>query len=364
MESIMDIVHFLSSPECLGRRSGTEGSARARAFLCGLLNSIGAAAPDGNSYETPLYQSVSEAYAVNISGILPGKGKAASEIILLEAHYDHLGADPDHDSYFPGANDNAAAVAVILHAAEQYQNLICNRDEARSLMIAFFDAEEPPFFNSPDMGAERFCENPVVPLDTIRLGLFLDLLGHPSIDCAALKKGIYAAGAEKSRIGSILDQRSNSGDFRFHRLGIHAIPPSGNYLAFKSRHKAFLFLTEGRSRYYHSTNDSAEKLDYPKLIHTAGHLAAFLDDLNEAPTSLFDYDDRGQDDKATVDTLLRITQCLGNGDAEQAGTALRQASETIATHGSLNETDRSKLSYILGILEQSMAMESPAGDPR
>ena len=57
--------------------------------------------------------------------------------VLLGAHYDTC------DS-LPGADDNAAAVAVLLEVAAQ----MADETLERSVILAFFDAEEPPNFLS------------------------------------------------------------------------------------------------------------------------------------------------------------------------------------------------------------------------
>ena len=57
--------------------------------------------------------------------------------VLLGAHYDTC------DS-LPGADDNAVAVAVLLEVAVQ----MADETLERSVMLAFFDAEEPPHFLS------------------------------------------------------------------------------------------------------------------------------------------------------------------------------------------------------------------------
>ncbi len=57
--------------------------------------------------------------------------------VLLGAHYDTC------DS-LPGADDNAAAVPVLLEVAAQ----MADETLERSVILAFFDAEEPPHFLS------------------------------------------------------------------------------------------------------------------------------------------------------------------------------------------------------------------------
>lgn len=76
-----------------------------------------------------------------------GAGSRDQAPVLIGAHYDTAGD-------WPGANDNAAAVAIALDAARR----LVAAPAARDVVIALFDAEEPPFFQTPIMGSTRFCE--------------------------------------------------------------------------------------------------------------------------------------------------------------------------------------------------------------
>ena len=55
-----------------------------------------------------------------------------------------LGARYDTCDSLPGADDNAAAVPVLLEVAAQ----MADETLERSVILAFFDAEEPPHFLS------------------------------------------------------------------------------------------------------------------------------------------------------------------------------------------------------------------------
>jgi len=358
MDTLLQTVHFLSSRRCLGRRSGTEGSRAAREYLIRELKQRGLQPlPQKPGYDYPLYDDGKQ-YAANIIGSLPGQGDLAEEYILLEAHYDHLGEDRETESYFPGANDNAAAVAVLLDLAfalqEKYQH--STDSGRRSLLIAFFDAEEPPFFASPKMGAHRFCEEPPLELNKIRLGIFLDLLGHPSIPCRALEKGIFLAGSEKTGLAEFIETVDPEDPFYLHRIGIHSIPPSGNYLAFKDRGLPFFFLTSGRAAYYHSTDDSAEKLDYPKLSKISSRLQQLTADLLTADAAYFEHDPSAQDDRASVLTLRRIAECISRSvpeaDLLSIDEALKDMEKRLRHHQALDDLDRNKLVYMLGEFEK------------
>jgi hypothetical protein len=80
-------------------------------------------------------------------GVVPGRDRSLPPV-LLGAHYDSVIDAPCVD-------DNSTSVALNLAIAEEY----VLRPLERDLVIAFFDAEEPPFFLGDTMGSRRFCED-------------------------------------------------------------------------------------------------------------------------------------------------------------------------------------------------------------
>jgi hypothetical protein len=78
--------------------------------------------------------------ARNVLGMLPGTDPSLSdEIIIVGAHYDHVGIDPDGTIY-NGANDNASGVAVMLEIARLWSEL--GYQPPRRVLFAAWDAEE------------------------------------------------------------------------------------------------------------------------------------------------------------------------------------------------------------------------------
>lgn len=78
----------------------------------------------------------------NVAGYIEGSDPArARELVVLTAHYDHLGivgGAPGRDSVYNGFSDNAAGVAMLLAVAES----AARRPPPRSLLFLFTTAEE------------------------------------------------------------------------------------------------------------------------------------------------------------------------------------------------------------------------------
>ncbi|OFZ00420.1 MAG: hypothetical protein A3K10_12000 [Bacteroidetes bacterium RIFCSPLOWO2_12_FULL_31_6] len=102
----------------------------------------------------------------NVIGYIKGT-EFPDSIIVLSAHYDHLGA-MGNEVYFPGANDNASGVAMLLNLASHYtQNL-----PKKTMVFIAFGAEEAGI-----IGSKFFIEHPTFTLSKINFVMNMDLLG-------------------------------------------------------------------------------------------------------------------------------------------------------------------------------------------
>ena len=109
---------------------------------------------------------VSNFKAANVYAVAPGTVKPDS-FIFITAHYDHLGG-MGKDTYFPGANDNASGVALLLSLAKYYGS----HPQKYSIGFILFAGEEAGL-----IGSKYYTENPVVPLKNIRFLVNTDLAG-------------------------------------------------------------------------------------------------------------------------------------------------------------------------------------------
>jgi hypothetical protein len=164
--ALMSTVRVLAADSMEGRKAGSRGSARARAYLVGRLTAIGL---------TPLVADYQQRFPLprdepnvgtNLLAVIPGTA-SPRHYIVLSAHYDHVGVV--REQIYNGADDNASGVAAVLALAVELK-----RNPLRhSVVIALFDAEE-----SGVMGARAFLAAQPVPKDSIRLNVNLDMIGH------------------------------------------------------------------------------------------------------------------------------------------------------------------------------------------
>jgi aminopeptidase YwaD len=89
--------------------------------------------------------------------------------LVFSAHYDHLGM-MGQETYFPGANDNASGVSMLLNIASYFSKKE-NHPEYSIAFIAFAGEE------AGLVGSKFYTEHPLFDLSKIKFLINLDLLG-------------------------------------------------------------------------------------------------------------------------------------------------------------------------------------------
>jgi hypothetical protein len=92
-----------------------------------------------------------------------------AEIVLVGAHYDTVPTTP-------GADDNASGVAACMELARAF----ANTKHERSLRFVFFANEEPPYFQTKDMGSLVYAKECKKRGDEIVAMLSLETMGYYS----------------------------------------------------------------------------------------------------------------------------------------------------------------------------------------
>ena len=113
---LLEDVRILSADDMQGRDTGSDGGARARAYIISRFEALGVApSPMGREqpFEAPgsTPEGVKTFNGVNILGQIPGT-RVGGRWIVVTAHYDHVGVHGGQ--IFNGADDNASGVATML----------------------------------------------------------------------------------------------------------------------------------------------------------------------------------------------------------------------------------------------------------
>lgn len=180
--SLWNTLGALSADSMQGRRMGTAGNAAARALLVHRLTRAGLVplAPGFVHSFAVTGRDTTVKQGVNVLAMVRGavRGADTSRVLVVSAHYDHLGVRDGQ--VFNGTDDNASGTAAVLAMAEFY----ARHPPRHSMIFAFWDGEE-----SGLRGARAFVASPPVPLARVAANVNLDMVAR--LD----KNELYAAGA-------------------------------------------------------------------------------------------------------------------------------------------------------------------------
>ena len=195
----------------------------------------------------------------NLLYMVKGK-KKPDEYLVLCAHYDHLAQKPGE--VFPGADDNASGVALLLELARHY----AKSPAGRSLIFAAFDGEEQGRLGSREFLALLPSEvkakvNAALNFDTVgRLGTGKILaLGAGSSDkwTHIFRGAGFVTGSDYELVKEDLD---SSDQQSFIEAGIPAVQ-----------------FFSGPKADYHRSSDTADKIDAAGLVKLGEFAVEFID---------------------------------------------------------------------------------------
>jgi hypothetical protein len=290
-----------------GRRVGQPGHDVARDYLLQQMAHTRLLPFHGDSFELAYEQPHPNTKKLqkfsNLVGVIPGKDRALPPI-LVGAHFDSVIDAPCVD-------DNATSVAKTLVLAEAY----ALRPLERDLIIAFFDAEEPPFYLGETMGSRRFCEDYCQQLRFAAV-IISDLIGHDATDChleipgvvktfvPQLRKLVAVMGAETNGTfpGIVEAAAKNARDLRVLTTLYGYVGPVSDHAAFSKAGQPFLFLSCGQGRYYHHPKDDMAWINFNKLAHITRFVGDLIERIDQTPA---DADRRPCDPFDTEIRMLR-----------------------------------------------------------
>jgi TolB protein len=212
--------------------------------------------------------------AENIAGILPGRGALANEIVVLGAHYDHLGyggqgsMKPNEHAIHPGADDNASGDAAVLAIAERLKDQLADVKNRRTIVVALFSGEEVGL-----AGSSWFVgHSPLMPRVIAMINL--DMVGQMR-DNRLIVFGSDSAPQWKE----VVDNATAFAKINVTSSG-DGYGPSDQTSFYAKQIPVLHFFTGAHDR-YHTPEDVAESLNYAGMEHVVDfatsvmmHLAA------------------------------------------------------------------------------------------
>lgn len=216
----------------------------------------------------------------NVEVTRPG-GSEPHQILLVGAHYDSVSGSP-------GADDNASGVAALLELSRLFA-AVTPRVTMR--FVAFVN-EEPPFFLGSQQGSLVYARNAQRQGDDIRLMLSLETIGYYSDRPGSQRypplfrffypdRGNFVGFVSDFRSAGMMRRlarlfRARS-DFPLEHVATFRFVPgvawSDHFSFWRAGFRALMVTDTAFYRYpfYHTANDTPDKLAYPQLARvTAG----------------------------------------------------------------------------------------------
>jgi aminopeptidase YwaD len=200
----------------------------------------------------------------NLIGMLTGRVYPDS-FIVFTAHYDHLGL-MGNETIFPGANDNASGVSMLLNLAK-YFSKDDNRPDYSMAFIAT-GAEEPGI-----SGANFYADNPAFPLRQISFLINIDLAGNGEDGITVVNGSVYDS--KFDLLKKINDDRQLLPQIKARNEACN----SDQCPFFKKGVPCFFIYTMGGSTAYHDIYDTPDSLPLTMFENYFDLLKSFADSL-------------------------------------------------------------------------------------
>jgi len=181
--------------------------------------------------------------ASNVCGMIKGT-KYPDSVLMITAHYDHLGG-MGANTYFPGANDNAAGVATLLSLAKYY----ATNPPLYSVAFICFAAEEAGL-----LGSRYYTQNPLLPLSGIKFLINLDLVGTGGAGMTVVNATVYP------KAFSLLNKINDEHQYISKINSRGKAANSDHYFFTEKGVPAFFIYTQGGPTAYHDIFDKPETL--------------------------------------------------------------------------------------------------------
>lgn len=210
----------------------------------------------------------------NVIGVIPGSDpQLRDEIVLVDAHYDHLGvgAPVDGDSIFNGADDDASGVVAVLQIARALAN---GPPPRRTVVFSAMTGEEVGL-----LGTRWYIAHPPFPLERTVANLEIEMIGRPDSLAGGSGKA-WLTGYERSTMGDQLKTQ-----------GIPIVPDPRPDQRFFERSDNIAFARRGIPAHtlstfnlhddYHTPADEVERVDFghmTRVIEAAVRATRILTD--------------------------------------------------------------------------------------
>ncbi len=193
----------------------------------------------------------------NVVAFLEGSDpKLKNEIIIIGAHYDHIGARDDTTIY-NGADDNASGTAGVMTVAKAFAN--CKERPKRSILFMCFAGEEKGLFGSRYYAGT----DPLFPIENTVAMLNMDMIGRNDTSAVAVSGCTHSPDLKKIflKANETIKLKVYFEDDK--RIG------GSDHASFFRKNIPFLAFHTGLHDDYHRPTDTVEKILPEKMSQIA-----------------------------------------------------------------------------------------------
>jgi len=194
----------------------------------------------------------------NVVGYIEGNDpELKKELIVIGAHYDHLGKLGGY--IFNGADDNASGTVGVMEVAKAFASM--KTKPKRSVLFAAWTGEEKGL-----LGSKFFVDHPFVPVEDIVLNINMDMIGRNSDNKEENKNQAFCTvSVEAPELQSMVENNNNFIGLDLQVRRRHITRGGSDHVPFALKNRPVMSFSCGGHPDYHRPSDSAEKINFEKM---------------------------------------------------------------------------------------------------
>jgi hypothetical protein len=204
-------------------------------------------------------KSVEKYRTRNVLGFIEGDDPdLKKEIVVIAAHYDHVGVMKEHkadtDYIFNGADDNASGTSGVMAIAKAMASMKVK--PKRSILFILFAGEEKGLF-----GSGYYVKDPLFPLKNTVAMINLDMISRNSPDSLEIIGAVQCPELTK-----IIEKENHETDFI---LSLKKMSGGSDHWNFYKKDIPSVFFFTGLHPDYHHVSDNPDKIDARKAARVS-----------------------------------------------------------------------------------------------